>query len=290
MPGAFVRPRSFDMLSGSYAHAMTISRKLSSLVAVVLLAGLSLSACGDKDDKEGADSKPESSSSASDAKLTKDNFATVIGAAMTKAGSAHVEMKGGVGGQSLEGSGDQKVGDKPADSAIALKMDVAGSEMEIRLVDKVIYLGMGQMSGNKFFKVDLKDKSNPLVSQFGQFTDQADLATQFKVFQEALTGFEQKGESKEIDGVTTTPYDITVDSAKMTKATGKDASNLPKELTYTFFIGTDNLVRRMVVEVSGVGMTADYSKWGEPVDIKAPPASEISDKDLSELGGVPAPS
>jgi hypothetical protein len=29
----------------------------------------------------------------------------------------------------------------------------------------------------------------------------------------------------------------------------------------------------------------DYSKWGEPVDIKAPAAGEITDKDLSALMG-----
>lgn len=263
---------------------MSKSRKLTSLVSVVLLAGLTLSACGDKDkDDAGTKAKSSSSASTSDTKLTKDNFATEIGDAMIKSGSAHVVMKGGAGAQTLAATGDQQMGASPDDSAIALKLDTSGMEMEMRLVDQVLYFNMGAMTGNKFAKLDLTDKDNPLVSQFGQFTEQADLASQFEAFQDALTGFEQKGESKQIDGVAATPYDITVDTAKMGQASGADTSALPKEFTYTFYVGPDNLVRRMVTSTSGVDLTMDYSKWGQDVDIKAPADSEVSDQDISKL-------
>jgi hypothetical protein len=49
------------------------------------------------------------------------------------------------------------------------------------------------------------------------------------------------------------------------------------------FVGPDNLPRRMVTELAGAETTIDYSKWGEPVDIKAPPAKDVSDQDVSSL-------
>ena len=105
------------MLSASYAHGMTISRKLSSVAAVLLLAGLSLSACGDKDDS--ADDKTGSKPGGGAATLTQANFSQVLTDAQVKAKSAHVDMTVGVGGQSIEAQGDVEVGSSPKDTADA---------------------------------------------------------------------------------------------------------------------------------------------------------------------------
>ena len=63
--------------------------------------------------------------------------------------------------------------------------------------------------------------------------------------------------------------------------------SLPETLTYTMFIGPDNLVRRLTSEVDDSSVAVTYSQWGKPVDVQAPPAGEISDKDLSQLGRRP---
>jgi hypothetical protein len=271
---------------------MTFSRKLSSLVAVVLLAGLSLSACGDKDDSAG-DKAGSNSAGGGTAALTEANFSQVLGDSQTKAKSAHVEMTVGVSGQSIKAQGDVKVGSSPEDTAMTMTMDMGSSmNFEMRVVDQVFYMNMGKMSDDKFIKIDLTDDSNPFAKQYGEIMEQMDPAKQMEQFKDAVTSFEKKGEPQTIDGVKAQPYVVTVDTSKI-KAF-KDLpeasrSQVPDTIVYTMYIGPDNLLRRMEFELAGSKSTMDYSKWGEPVDIKAPPAGEISDKDFSGLGGMPTP-
>jgi hypothetical protein len=53
------------------------------------------------------------------------------------------------------------------------------------------------------------------------------------------------------------------------------AGNLPKSVTYDLYVDQDHLMRRVVMTVAKQTITMTVSKWGEPVDIKAPPASQV---------------
>jgi hypothetical protein len=280
------------MLSGFYARAMTISRKLSSIAAVVLLAGLTLSACGDKDDS-GDKSDAGSSGGGKTVELTQANFSQVLADSQAKAKSAHITMTLGMGGQTIKAQGDVEVGSTPADGAMAMTMDMGSSmKLDMRLVDQVFYMNMGQMTEGKYVKLDLTDDSSPIAKQYGQIMDQMDPAKQLEQFKDALKSFEKKGEPQTIDGVKAQPYVVTVDTTKI-KAfkdlPAASASQIPDTIVYTMYVGPDDLPRRMEFELAGAKSTMDYTKWGEPVDIKAPAAGDISDKDLSQLGGTPTP-
>jgi hypothetical protein len=276
---------------------MKLSRKSSSLVAVVLLAGLSLTACGDKDSSDGG-SKPAASSSAKSGggDLTEANFVDTLTAAQVKASSAHVTMDIGVGGQSIKATGDQKVGKTFADTAMSLSMDMGAAGMDqikMVLADQTFYLNFGKMTQDKYAKIDLKDDSNPLGKQFSQLVDQMDPSKQLEQFKKALTSFDKKGAPQDIDGVKAQPYEIVLDTSKIAALSdlpGGATAGVPKTLTYTMFVGPDDLLRRIVTDAAGSKVTVDYSKWGEPVDIKAPAAGEISDQDLSKLMGGATPS
>jgi hypothetical protein len=267
---------------------MTISRKLSSIAAVLLLAGMTLSACGDKDDPA-ADTSSSKPAAANGVTLTKANFTQVLADSQVKAKSAHVDMTIGVGGQSLKAQGDVAVGASPADGAMTMTMDMGSSmRLEMRLVDQVLYMNMGQATANKFVKVDLTDDSNPLTKQYGQIMDQMDPAKQIEQLKPAITSFEKKGAPKTLDGVKAQPYVVTVDTSKVKAFADLPAaskSQVPDTIVYTMYIGSDDLPRRMEFDLAGSKSTIDYSKWGEPVDIKAPAAGEISDKDPSALMG-----
>jgi hypothetical protein len=274
---------------------MTISRKLCSLAAVVLLAGLTLSACGDKDKDDAGGDKSDSTTTVAAGALTKANFAQVLGASQVKARSAHVDMSVGIGGQTVKATGDVAVGASATDTAVAMKMDLGSSmSLDVKMVDQVFYMNMGQLTANKYIKIDLTDQSNPLAKQYGQIVDQMDPAKQLEQFKDALKSFEKKGEPQTLDGVEAQPYVVTVDTSKikaLADLPAASASQIPDTLVYTMFIGPDNLPRRIETELAGAKTTLNYSNWGEPVDIKAPPASEISDKSLSDLSqlGVPTP-
>ena len=267
---------------------MTISRKLSSLATVALLVGLTLSGCGDKDSGgTTTDSKP---SKGDDVALTASNFSQVLADAQTKAKTSHVDMTIGVGGQSIKAQGDVEVGSNPADSSMTMTMDMGSSmKLDMRLVDQVLYMNMGQLTEGKYLKIDLNDKSNPLAKQYGEIMDQMDPAKQVDDLKEAVSSFKKAGEPKTIDGVKAQPYLIEVDTSKMAafkELPAEAAGSIPDKIVYTMYVGPDQLLRRMEFELAGAKSSIDYSKWGESVDIKAPSGAEVSDKDLSDLGGL----
>ncbi|TXL58022.1 hypothetical protein [Aeromicrobium terrae] len=269
----------------------------TAVTTVVLVASVSLAACGDKDD-DGTKGSGDSSSvgSSADTTLTKDNVFAELTKAQTKAGTSHIDMNVEVAGQAIKAKGDVKIGQSADDTAMGMTMDTgqAGAgTLEMRLVDKIFYLNFGPMTQNKFVKIDLTDKDNPIGKQYGDLLDNIDPSKQLDQIKGAVKSFEKKGAAKELDGVKAQPYAVVVDTSKVEafKAAGADAAKLPKTLTYTMYVGPDNLLRRLISEIpniAGAGattLTIDYSKWGEDVSIEKPKASDISDKDpFAQLG------
>ena len=257
--------------------------KIAAGAAALVLSTALIAGCGDKEDKSSSDKAKDTISKIEPtSELTKDNFAEQIGAAMVKAGTVHVKMTSG-GSLPLQAEGDQITGATAADSKMALTMSVSGMKMDMRLIDSKLYINMDQLTQGKFTVIDLTDKSDPMVEQFGSLAEQTDLAKQFEDFGAAVTKFEKVNGGEKIDGVDTTAYDITMNAKKLAEAQGQDAAGMPETFTYRFFIGEDNLVRRMSIDVMGQKLTMDFSDWGKKVSIEAPKASEITDVDLSKL-------
>ncbi|MGZ5414712.1 MAG: hypothetical protein ACXWDC_06425 [Aeromicrobium sp.] len=267
------------------------------LVLAVAAASLILTGCGDT----GTAIKTAAGSAELDKQagtvLTADDFVAEITAAMAKAKSSHVDMKIDSFGQKMEAAGDVEVGKTAAEAKAALTMDVVSTNsFEMRLIDQNLYINLGQMTDNKYSKLDLTDKSNPIGEQYGRIIDGLDPAKQIELFKDAMTSFNAKGKVIELDGVKSQPYEITLDlSAIPSIAEHGDESggSMPKKVVFTMFVGPDNLPRRLTTDVAGSGVTVDYSKWGEPVDIEAPPESEIGDTGLlrdllGQMGQAPA--
>ena len=252
-------------------------KQLTAVTTLVLVAGGSLVACSDKNDPK-ADSAGDT--------LTQANFFDEVTQAQAKAGTSHIKMSTSVGGQDVTSEGDIRIGKTPADTAMAMTMETGQGglgSIEMRFVDEIFYLNFGPMTRNKFAKIDLNDKDNPISSQFGELVGNVDPASQFEQFKGAVSEFDKKGEAITLDGVKAQPYVVVVDTSKM-PATEKATDNtLPKTLEYTMYIGPDNLPRRITSALPAAGggtLTIDYSKWGEEVSIGKPKASEITDEDL----------
>lgn len=261
--------------------------RLAAAAAVVVLSTGVLSACsGDEDTTPtsgSSDSKADAQPASDD--LTQETFTDAIVTAMQDAGSTHFKLTS-TGSLPLTGEGDQVIGDDPSDSKMNIAMEVGGQKIEMRLVDQKVYFNMAALTSGKFAVVDLTDTSNPLVEQFGSLAGQVDLSEQIAGFGDAITAFEKGDGTEKIDGVDATPYEVTVDSKKALEAQGQEVpAGTPESVTYTFFIGPDNLVRRLAVDVMGQGIQMDFSKWGEDVSVEAPSGDEISDVDLNQLMG-----
>lgn len=269
-------------------------RKRYQLVLAIAAVSLTLAGCGDKDSaaKNGADSVDVGKKA--ETALTSDNFIKEVTEAQRKAKTSHVDMKIDAAGQQFGAVGDVELGAAAADTKAALKMDMGSGAggFEMRLIGQAFYINLGPVTDNKYAKVDLTDKSNPVSAQFGEIIDGLDPAKQIDLFKKAMTSVKAEGKAIELDGVKAQPYVITLDTSKIPSIAklGSEASSpIPKEIVYTMFVGPDSLPRRIATDIAGSGVTVDYSKWGEPVDIKEPPKAEISDKNLlDQMGQTPA--
>lgn len=267
-------------------------KKWTAASAVVLVGAFGLTACGSDEADGGGDTSVVGEEA--DTELTQENFFQEITAAQLEAGTSHVVMQVGAEGQEFSAEGDIISGETAEDTAMAMTMDLGQSagQVEMRLVDNVFYMNFGPMTQNKFAEIDLEDENNPLGQQFGSIVDNVDPAQQLEQLEGSVTGFEQNGDAIELDGVQATPYEVTVDSSALTEGMGAAAEDLPEgslpeEITYSMFVGPDNLIRRMVIDVAGTATQLDFTKWGEDVTIEKPADDEISDEDpFGQLGGA----
>ena len=104
------------------------------------------------------------------------------------------------------------------------------------------------------------------------FSTNLDPKKQAAAFDKAVTAFEQKGAAETIDGVKATPYVITVDPKKAPDTYG---SMVTEPMDFVYYVGPDDLPRKMVYKDENGDFTATYTDWGANVDIKAPPADKI---------------
>ncbi len=267
---------------------MTISRRVSAWVVVALLASFSLSACSEKDKD---DSGPTSTASATNSadELTKANFATSMIKAQQKARTSHIEMVIKVGGQKVVMSGDQIVGETLKDNAATMTMDYGDTgpgTAKVVIVDGQFYMNFGPLTDNMFAKADLSDTSDPFTKQLAPMLEQIDISKQIEAMSSAMTSVEKAGDAQKIDGVQAQPYKVVVDTSKMDEFDALPAearATIPDSVTYKMFLGSDGLLRRMTYGFGGMTGTVNATKWGEPLEIEAPPADEVSDKDLATL-------
>ena len=231
------------------------------------------------------------------ADLTKANFYSEVVKAQTSAETAHMQATIEAQGQKMAMSGDMQMATKSAkDAAFDMSMTGAalGGEARFILVDRVIYLKMpGLSQTDKYVKIDIGDESNPIAKMFDQMLGQLDPSKTFRAF-DAITRLQDRG-TQEIDGVETTHYTVEVDTQKALEAQGMagqvPTGQLPKTLTYDVWVDGQHLVRRLRMNIQGSAVDMSLSRWGEPVNIQAPPAGQITSmRELMQQLGGGAPS
>jgi LppX_LprAFG lipoprotein len=285
---------------------MTLRRAAAAASVAALLV---ISGCGSASDTSSSEETSETTSESTEptggtepsgpptGELTLANFAWATSEAQVQAQSVHVEAQGDMQGQTFTMSGDMAVGQKPDDTAfsITLSLPTFGDDLSMILVDGMMYVPEGQGS-DKYLEIDLNDPSNPMGALLGQVFRQADPVAMTRSLEGAIDDLRAVG-SEQIDGVATTHYTVTVDARKvLAKTMGEDlmslqqesGTGLPAKLTYDIWVGDeDKLPRRIEFDMMSTSMVMDFTNWGEPVDIQAPPDSQISDQD--PFASMPTP-
>lgn len=189
--------------------------------------------------------------------------------------TAHVSMTmGGVSAMKAEGDIDyQKT---PPAMQMTMTVEAMGTPMEIRLLDGVFYMNMGQMSGGKFYEFDTSDPNSPL-GDVGDLTSSMDPAKSFDQFEAGIQKVTVIGDD-EIDGDAVTHYRMALDTSKIAGMSGGETAGMPKKLDYDVWLDSDNRMRKVEMNMGKqLGtMSMTTSKLGEPVTIEAPAKSEIA--------------
>lgn len=249
-------------------------------VAVATSVVLTLTACGSSEPlASGAPGGVTTDATGSANELTDDTFVATVIEAQLAAKSAKIRVSGDVAGQAITLTGAVQAAEEPAESALQADVEISGmGAVELILVDAVVYLKFGQLTGDRYLKLPLAGAG---AKQFlGQLDGQLNPAEFVRALDGAVTRFEVTG-AETVDGEQTTKYVIEVDPRKVLAKQGvklPGGAELPKVLTYTFWIDSDNLPRRITADMGDLGeLDASFSDWGDPVDIEAPPADRITE-------------
>jgi hypothetical protein len=266
-------------------------RKAAILVSGLALA-LTLGGCGDKADSGNAGADTGTVALRSIGDLSK----AVNEQAQSK-NSVHVVMSGEGAGEKLDGHGDMRFGTD--DVAMKLTMTTSEGQIEAVLLDAVFYVKVPQEvePGKSWVKIDTRDDSplaKALAAAFKQAQDNGDPRKALEQF-EAAGGEITATKEEELNGKKTVHYSLKIDIKKMAEnQQDPDLKKLfeeaAKQGTTTFpvelWLDQENLPVRMVIDmptadasgkVASSKMQIDFSDWGKPVEIAAPPADQVTE-------------
>lgn len=255
--------------------------KRTVITAVLVAGSIGLAGCGSGTTPSTAGTASATSSAAPVAVRSGDpvDLAPIMrksSAAVLAKKTAHLSMTVGSGAVQAD------VDYAGPSTAMKMSMDAGGQKVDLIVVDKVLYLG-GTMAaqlgaGKTWLKIDPKGTdaiSKQLAPLLGQMSTAAQDPTKALG---AMSGV--KATVASVDGGNTT-YAVTLDKAQveqMLKAGGADAlggATVPDGLSYKVTLDADSLPVRVVTSTGGVDATVSFTRWGQPVDISAPPASEV---------------
>lgn len=251
-----------------------MNTKKTMISGAAVLSTLAIAGCGSATDL----------SNSQGASLTQQNFAAAMTSATSTARSVHMSGSFTVQGQRITLAADESLtGGSIKDAAAAVTLNISGmGSVEVRVVAGVVYvhpgdLGLPTMSAKPWMKIDLTDQSNPMGAAFAKIAamNPADLTKAF----ESISTLTEVG-SETVDGIQATHYTVSVDTAHVGDLLGMPhsdmAGSMPKTVTYDVWVDGANRPVKMVVDNPMVTVDLHFSKWGQPVHVVAPPASQVS--------------
>lgn len=229
--------------------------RIVSAVLTALLLSLGLVGCGSGDSEKTARDEY--------VPLTKANFAQTVGESSGGDLSVHMSMD--------MDDGTAEFDMVTSKGTIAMKGVVTMDDQtgEMILVDNKFF--MREEGDAKYFTLP-PQFSDQLEKQFAT----SDPRTMARDLRKGLRDVTYVDDAK-IDGDTFHRYTATLKLKFLARKFGLPADQVKqlKDFTYTFWLDDDNLMRRVEMKVMGKAVTVDLTNWGEKVDIKAPPASQV---------------
>jgi hypothetical protein len=262
-------------------------RRVTMLATGAVLAGLALAGCGERQAASQNDGHGE----------TLQILADRLGASSSGKQSVHLVMSMDMGTQAIKADGDMQVGAAPV---MDLTYDFAGvGKARMLLVDDIIYIELPKQAqtktgGKPWVKIDTNG-DDPVSKSLGGALEEAktngDPSQIIKRVEKAGEITAKKQE--DLNGKPTTHYSVTVDIKKyaatvnpelkktLDKAIEAGVNNYPLEV----WVDQDDLPVRVTSESpftnpltqksEHLKLAIDYSDWGKPVSVTAPPADQV---------------
>jgi hypothetical protein len=253
--------------------------KLPRFCAVVVsgACALALSSCG-----------TDSAGTSAALTTTKQSFVTEVASAITLPLSVHVHATVNGHGLGVSVNGDIAVkGTTVRDVVAHLRADVLlpRGSVTLLLTDGVAYvkaagLPVPTTSNKPWLKLDLTDRHLPVAKMYESAMSRLDPASLEAAFR-ATTQLRRVGGGT-VNGVATTHYVVSVDTAKLLRELGGHDvmgghmsamhGKLPKSFAYDVWLDSSHRPVRIKGTYAGVTVDATFSSWGEPVSVQAPAA------------------
>lgn len=210
----------------------------------------------------------ESDTPAGPTKVSKDDIIDIFTKAQQAMTTAHVVMTTTTAAGDVAMTGDMNSAATPPEMKMTMDMGSAGlGKMTVIMVDNTVYMNMGAATKNKFVKMT----ADQMASSGVDISQQVDPVKSMKEFVDAYQSGKFVGTDANGDH-----YRIVIDPRKVTgQLDGAAAGTLPKSMSMDMWI-KDDKITVTTVDMGTLGsMKMVYSKWGEPVDVQAPPASQL---------------
>jgi len=238
------------------------------------------SATGDAGEDAGQDGDADAPAAEGE-QISGAQFADLLGSALDEATTAHITMD--LGGTLGSGEGDADYTTNPPELAMKLSMPTLGGDVEVRLVDKEMYLKSPSF-GDKWISLPLDDPDSPLGALGGQL----DVKKQFETFGAAVSSATYDG-AEDVEGESLDHYTATVDTQKLVQGLPSAAvgqADLPDTMTQEWWFDQDGFIRKFSSDFGQTTTTMTMSDWGGDVDIEAPPSDEVTT--MPGMGGAGA--
>jgi hypothetical protein len=267
-------------------------RKLTAVLSAFALA-VTLGACGDEGGNQSATNSSGGGNEEAATNLAA--LAQQIGERTAETNTAHMTMTMDVAGQKMDAEADVEFSSD--DIAMSMNMTLPGEgDMAMVLLDGIMYVQSPEPiePGKSWLKIDPNGNdpmSKALGSSFDEMRKNADPRAAIDQLKEA--GKITSQEEAELNGEQTTHYTILVDFEKLVaqqnNPEAKKAAEMleVKEFPVELWVNEDGLPMRMTMDMpmtdpssgqsTSAKIQADYTNWGEPVEIAAPPANQIAE-------------
>jgi hypothetical protein len=288
---------------------VTVSTTARRTLAAAALAPLLLTgfaACGDDGDDSGSgtDAGGSAAGSAVLADLSEGDevapqeFVDTVAAGLEESTTAHLEMTMSLGEQlTTESEGDLDYTTEPP--SLQMTMDIPGAgEMDMVMVDGVIYMKSDRLTDDKYWKMDVSDPDSPLGQMgLGKLLEQSDPVGALKSMQDGIDTVTFEG-TEDVDGRELDRYELTIDVKSVMDSLGSDlpgaaGDEVPDSVTYDLWLDDQDRFAQMQMDLPvmdrDVTMEMTLDDWGQDVSIEAPPADEVTDMPMSGMmGGTPS--